>query len=264
MKIGFIGFGNMAHAIANGIIEHNLVEAKDIVAFDPYPNQVSEFKHKIMLSSSALQVMKETKFVFICVKPQMLDEALAGLRGEITDDNIFISIVAWVTVKRISDLLETTRPIVRVMPNTPLMIGKGCTAVARPEGISQSDYDFIFSVFNSIGYAFNLPEEKINEIIPINGSSPAAIYYFAKIFAENAEKDGIDFDEALKAFSYTLIGSAEMMLTSGRSVDELITMVCSKGGTTLAMLDAFRENGFDKAVASGIDACVKRAYELGK
>ena len=132
MEIGFIGFGNMAHAIANGIIEHNLVEAKDIVAFDPYPNQVSEFKHKIMLSSSALQVMKETKFVFICVKPQMLDEALAGLRGEITDDNIFISIVAGVTVKRISDLLETTRPIVRVMPNTPLMIGKGCTAVARP------------------------------------------------------------------------------------------------------------------------------------
>lgn len=264
MRIGFIGFGNMAHAIASGIIEQGLVAKEDVIAFDPLESQVTNFKYNVLLSKSALQVASEAKFVFFCVKPQMLEEAAKSLAGNIGGDTVIISIMAGVTTERLSALLKTDRPIIRVMPNTPLMIGKGCTAVARPDGISDEDFTFAFSVFNSIGYAFELPESKINEIIPVNGSSPAAIYYFAKLFSDNAKKHGIDYDTALKAFCHTLIGSAQMMLDSGKDVDTLIEMVCSKGGTTLAMLDAFKEKDFEGAVSSGFDACVKRAYELGK
>lgn len=264
MKIGFIGFGNMAHAIASGIIENKLVSEADIIAFDTLEKQVADFTFNVVSSSNALQVVNEANIVFLCVKPQMLEDAAESIKGNITDDKVIVSIMAGVTTERLKSLLVTTCPIVRVMPNTPLMIGEGCTAVARPDGISDEDYAFIFSVFNSIGFAFELPESKINEIIPVNSSSPAAIYYFSKIVAESAEKNGISYDTALKAFCYTLKGSAEMLLRAGKSVDELINMVCSKGGTTLAMLDAFKDNGFDFAVKNGLDACVKRAYELGK
>ncbi len=264
MKIGFIGFGNMAHAIATGIIEQNLVSENDITAFDVSSEQITNYKHKVLLSDTALQTAAGSDYLFFCVKPQTLEEAASSLYGKIKSETVIISIMAGVTSSRLKTLLNTERPIVRVMPNTPLMIGKGCTAVARPDGITDRDFDFVFSVFNCIGYAFELPESKINEIIPVNSSSPAAVYYFAKTVAENAENNGIPFDTALKAFCHTLIGSAEMMLRTDKSVDELINMVCSKGGTTLAMLDAFKANGFDSAVNSGLDSCLKRAYELGK
>ncbi|MEA5051346.1 MAG: pyrroline-5-carboxylate reductase [Oscillospiraceae bacterium] len=263
MKIGFIGFGNMASAIADGMLRGGIVPANDIVAYNPHREKIDAFGRGIAAAETAAQAAAQAKYLFLCVKPQMLDEAVPSFRDALRPDAVIVSILAGKTAAQIKESLRTDRPVVRVMPNTPLMLGKGCSALARPADVSVEDFDFIRRVFSASGYAFETTESLINEIIPVNGSSPAAIYYFAKLFADSARKMGVDFDLALRAFAYTLIGSAAMILDSGKDIDTLIQMVCSKGGTTLAMLDALDANGFPDAVEKGIDACVRRAYELG-
>ncbi|MEA4911453.1 MAG: pyrroline-5-carboxylate reductase [Oscillospiraceae bacterium] len=264
MKIGFIGFGNMASAIAGGLISGGVASGRDIVAYNPHREKIESFGQGVTAAASAADAARQARYLFLCVKPQQLSDAAPAFREALREDVVLISILAGVTVDRLRKELQTQRPIVRVMPNTPLMLGKGCSALARPDDICDEDFAFVMRAFSASGYAFETKEDLINEIIPVNGSSPAAIYYFAKLFAQKAAASGIDFDLALRAFAQTLIGSAAMIMDSGKDIDTLIQMVCSKGGTTLAMLDAMNENGFAKSVEQGIDACVRRAYELGK
>lgn len=265
MKIGFIGFGNMATAIAKGMLKNGFALARDIIAYDPLSDKIGAVSSEIRAAKDAAEVVREAKYVFLCVKPQMLQEAADSMKNAIGESTLFVSILAGCSCERLQKALQTDRPILRVMPNTPLMVGVGCTAVCeRPDGMEQDDYDYLFSVFSSMGHAFALPESLFCEIIPVNGSSPALIYTLAKYVAEDASRNGIDYNEALKAFAHTLIGSAQMILQSGKPVDELTAAVCSKGGTTLAMLDALNGGGLADLLTAGYDACVKRAYELGK
>ncbi len=263
-KIGFLGFGNMASAIAGGILKSGLIRETDVVAYDPIRENIDKFSHPIMSSDTALQMAPESKYLFICVKPQMISEALASIVPALTKNHVLVSIAAGVSIERIKKLTDSVCPVVRVMPNTPLLLGCGSTAIAKPDDINEIDYDFVVNVFKCVGTVYEISSDKFNEVIPVNGSSPAFIYLFADIIAKSAKEVGLDYESSLEMFSDTLIGSARMLKESGYSPDELIQMVSSKGGTTVAALEAMKKHGFEDALKEGFSSCVHRAYELGK
>jgi pyrroline-5-carboxylate reductase len=150
------------------------------------------------------------------------------------------------------------------MPNTPLLLGEGATALSKVEPTTDEEFGLVCSIFGACGEYAVLPADKMKEIIAINGSSPAFIYLFAKAFIEYAAEQGISAEAAQKLFAKTLVGSAKMITDSGNTIDELIKMVSSPGGTTLAGLDRLYEGNLVQVVKNACDSCTKRAYELSE
>ena len=260
--IGFLGFGNMANAIAKGIVRDRDL-AVDLSAYDKDSLFLRDYIGLIEESDTALQLASKSRYIFLCVKPQMLKDALEPLAGALTEEHILVSIVAGVTVETIKNMTGRRCPVIRTMPNTPMLLGNGATAIAKPSDISDEDYLFVKSIFETVGAVYEIPQDRFNEVIPVNGSSPAFIYLFSEIIAQEAEKNGLNYDMAVDMFAKTLIGSAMMILESGKTLDELIAMVSSKGGTTVAALSEMHMTGFDDSLKAGIKACIDRAYELG-
>ncbi|MGN0460505.1 MAG: pyrroline-5-carboxylate reductase family protein, partial [Ruminococcus sp.] len=151
-----------------------------------------------------------------------------------------------------------------VMPNTPLLLGKGATALCPSQNISKEDFEIVKDMFALNGTVEVFGEEHMNEIIAVNGSSPAYIYLFAKAMADYAQECGIPYESALNLVVATLEGSAAMLRDSGDSPDTLIKKVSSPGGTTIAALDTLEEYKFYDAVKSAMASCTRRAEELGK
>ena len=150
------------------------------------------------------------------------------------------------------------------MPNTPLMLGCGASAVTERGNVPEDYYDFALRLFSAAGLVTQLPADRMNEIIPVSGSSPAFFFRMVSLMVQAAEKRGIDPETALQMAAKAMEGSARMLLESGRTAAELERQVCSPGGTTLAGLTAFDELGFDRMIDLAFDRCVRRAYELGK
>lgn len=265
-QLGFIGAGNMASAILGGILRSGVLSAMQICATDINPERCSAFSaQEICILPSSLQVVKESRYILLAVKPQNIESALSEAAEAYSPDKIIISIAAGVSAACIRRLLGCEEAkVVLVMPNTPLLIGEGSVAMSRDNKISEEEFTFAKSLFSAAGKVAEIPPSLMNEIIPVNGSSPALIYLLAKVVSEYSQAKGIPYETANRLFCQTLIGSAQMMLQSGKTHQELIDMVTSPGGTTFKMLDGLKECGFSHAVEDSFDRCIKRAYELGK
>ncbi len=262
-KIGFIGAGNMATAIISGISKANL--NVDLYAFDLDRDKIESLsKYSVKPHNTAKELVVNVKYLFLAIKPQNFSQVLADIKDSVTKDIIIISIAAGITGKYISSQLGFDAKIIQVMPNTPLLIGFGATALSRTSLISDDEFNFVQKIFNCAGMTEVVPQDKMNEIIAINGSSPAFIYEFARCFIEYGKSVGIDENICLKLFSQTLVGSAKMITESGYTINELITMVSSKGGTTIAGLVALKQNDLEGTVLNACEKCVERAYELTK
>lgn len=261
-KVGFLGCGNMASAIISGIHKANMDTT--MMGFDINKEQVEKQDCYGVKYMPLAELINECEYLVLAVKPQFLTEAVKDIKTSINRDTVIISIVAGATKQSIDNLFGFDTKSVLVMPNTPLMIGQGATAIAKNDTLDSDKFSFVCDMFSASGMVCLIDEDKLKEIIPINGSSPAYIYNFAKQFINYANEVGIDAKMAKQLFAQTLIGSANMMLQSDDSIDTLIDKVCSKGGTTIAGLDKMKSLGFDECVIEGLKSCTQRAYELGK
>lgn len=265
-RFGFIGAGNMATAILGGILHSGILAPSEICATDLSEEKRRSFAEKgVTPLENAAQVTAQSQFILLAVKPQNIEAVLTESASVFSPDKVIVSIAAGISADCIRRLLncEDTK-IILVMPNTPLLIGYGAVAMSRGEKVSAEEFDFVKKLFSAAGEVEEISPKYMNEIIPVNGSSPAFIYLFAKLVCEYSEKLGIPYETANRLFCNTLIGSAQMMLRSDKSHQQLIDMVTSPGGTTYAMLDALKECDFAHAVEESFDRCIKRAYELGK
>lgn len=274
-NVGFIGAGNMGYAIIKGIAESELNDKVSIYAastsiklfaYDSDNEKVKRLtQFGVELCTSVSEVFKNCKYVVLAVKPQQLGDVLESVEHSfITNDTVIVSICAGITSEFIKSRTIHDAKVVLVMPNTPMLLGEGASALAKVEPTTDVEFDFVCKMFSTCGEIAAIPENKMKEIIPINGSSPAFIYLFAKAFIDYANSVGIDSDVSKNLFSQSLIGAAKMMTDSGYSIDELITMVSSKGGTTIAGLEKLRSGGLEETVLNCCDACTNRAYELSK
>lgn len=265
LKIGFIGAGNMATAIINGMILNKVCNPNDINVFDIDKAKLNIMAEKgVSVCCTAVQAVEDSHIIVLAVKPQNYEEVLNSVRSSVTSDKVFVSIAAGISMGYVTSVLGINCPCVRVMPNTPLLLGCGATAICSSDNIEKSDFDLVYSMFASSGVCRILPEEQMNTVIAVNGSSPAYIYLFAKAMADYAKEQGIDEEAAMELIAATLKGSAEMLLKSGDTPDALIKKVSSPGGTTLAALDTLEKGNFYNNIKEAMNSCTKRAEELGK
>lgn len=265
-KIGFIGAGNMGGAIMKGIAKSKMNSEVEIYAFDMDMKKLDALsEYGVKKCTDANEICDKCSIVFLAVKPQVFEEVLISFKDHVKNETVFVSIAAGITADFIRKTLgNDDAKVILVMPNTPLLLGKGATAIGKAENVPQDKFDFVYNVFKECGEAFVISENKMKEVIAINSSSPAFIYLFAKGFIDYGEKIGIDSDTAKKLFAQALIGSAKMITDSGYTIDELIKMVSSPGGTTLAGLDKLYKGGLTEITGNACEACTKRAYELSK
>lgn len=263
-KIGFIGAGNMATAIIKGLLAQDF-SGDDINVFDVSEEKLSLMRELgVTASASCAQTAAQSDIIVLAVKPQNYPEVLSELKGVVGTDKTVVSIAAGISIDYVRSALGCPCPAVRVMPNTPLLLKKGATALCPSENISEDDKSLVYKMFAGSGVCEYITEDHMNEIISVNGSSPAYIYLFAKAMAEYAEGCGIDYDKAMNLICATLEGSAKMLRESGDSVDTLIQKVSSKGGTTIAALNVLYERNFEQTVKDCMQACTNRAEELGR
>lgn len=263
-KIGFIGAGNMATAIIDGIVRSNPDSAKSITVFDVMPEKLDIMSKKgVSVTTSAKEVVSVSDITVLAVKPQNYAEVLESIREAVDSTKVIVTIAAGISTDYIAKTLDCDCPMVRVMPNTPLLLGKGATAVSR-RNISDEDFEYVYNMFSNGGVVEILDESQMNSVIAVNGSSPAYVYLFAKAMVDYAEKEGIDSASALRLVCATLKGSAEMLENSGDTPDVLIKKVSSPGGTTLKALEKLEEKDFYNSIIEAMDACTKRADELSK
>ena len=264
-KIGFVGAGNMATAIIKGLLSQNNGNPELVNVFDLSVEKCDFIKKMgVNVCKTGVDVMKNSDIIVLAVKPQNYSEVLQELKNDVTPDKTFVSIAAGISIEFVRNSLNCNCPVVRVMPNTPLLLKKGATALCPSDNISDENKQIVYDMFAGSGVCEYISEEHMNEVIAVNGSSPAYIYLFAKAMAEYAENHGIEYNKAMNLICAALEGSAAMLRESGDSADILIEKVSSKGGTTIAALEKFREHGFYEAVQDAMDACTKRAEELGK
>lgn len=259
-RLGVLGTGNMGSAIINGIVESGM--DIEVFAFDKDAEKLSALPVTPCVDEKA--VVSACKYILLAVKPQVLGSVLDELASEVTEDTVFISICAGISQEFIRSKTTDNAKVVLVMPNTPMMLGFGASAMAKGDNVSDEEFAFARSVIGSCGITEVVPMDKMKEIICINGSSPAFVYLFSKGFIDYASANGIDSETALKLFSATLIGSAKMLTESGMTVDQLIKQVSSPGGTTIAGLDMLYAGDIVGSVKDACAACTERAYELAK
>ena len=264
IKFGFIGAGNMGSAIIRGIVK-GCKDSAEIFVFDPDTSKTDALKELgVTAVSSGAEAAEKCKYLFLAVKPQMFEDVLGGLKGHISKDNVIVSIAAGITEEYIRSMTLPEAKVVLVMPNTPFLLGEGATALAKGGFTTEEEFSQVCSVFGMGGKYAVVPNDKMKEIIAVNGSSPAFIYLFAKHFIDYASSVGIDAEAAKELFAQSLTGSAKMMTDSGYTIDELIKMVSSPGGTTLAGLDELYKGSFAEDVRKCCESCTRRAYELSK
>jgi pyrroline-5-carboxylate reductase len=184
------------------------------------------------------------------------------LKQWMRDGTLLVSIAAGITAPWIKRAVGFDCKLILAMPNTPLLLGQGAVALSRVEPAAVEEFLRVKSLFESVGIAEEIPPALMNEVIPVNGSSPAFVYLFAKTIIDKAAEAGIDEAAARNLVAQTLIGSAHMLRDAGKTPQELIDMVCSPGGTTLAAMAELERLGFTEALGAAFDACVRRAKEL--
>ncbi len=262
-KIGFIGAGNMASAIIAGLLKNKIYSNEDLIIYDISEERREYFRAKnIAVADSLLNLIESSRIIFLAIKPQNYESVLTEIKSNVVENKLFVTIAAGISTTYIQNKLGVNCPIVRAMPNTPLLMGLGATALCASENVSRDDFDTIKAIFETASEVEVLPEDKMNEVVSINGSSPAYIYLFVKTMVDWALQKGIDYDIALNLVCKTLEGSALMLKKSGFTPNELIEMVSSPGGTTLEALKSLNENKFCETLKEAMDSCAKRADEL--
>lgn len=265
VQLGFIGAGNMANAIIHGILKNGSYQPGQIHFYDLNAEKSQALtKQGLIFEADALKVVDACDIIVLAVKPQNYQEVLSEIKPAVTAEKLFVTIAAGISIGFIQRALEIPCPVVRAMPNTPLLLGKGATALCQGENVTAEAFERVYELFAASGEVAVLPEDQMNTIIAVNGSSPAYVYLFAKAILDYASAQGIAPEAALRLTCKTLEGSAAMLRESGHTPDELIKMVSSPGGTTLKALEALEAHDFYGALQDAMARCTQRAEELGK
>ena len=262
-KFGFIGMGNMGLAMLKGIL--SLYAPEEITFSDANEERMKKVNQATGVSYelSNAEVANHAKYIVLAVKPQFLDPVLANIKNIVKPDNIIISIVAGVDSSYLANALGADIRIVRAMPNTPALLSEGMTGVCYDETLyTAEEKDEIKKFFQSFGKMRVVPEKMISVVTCVSGSSPAYAYIFIEALADSAVKYGMPRAQAYEFAAQTLLGSAKMVLETGKHPGELKDMVCSPGGTTIAGVAALEEFGFRNAILKATDACYDKATHL--
>ena len=265
MKLLFIGAGKMATALAGGIASKGLFPAQDITACDPSPEAAAAFTQTTgirCVPAATPELAAEADVLLLAVKPQVAEAAVTALPPRKPGVLVF-SICAGIPIARLQKWLGDVR-IVRVMPNTPLLVGQGASCYALAKADDADGAAFAAKVLGALGQAWQVPESALDAVTALSGSGPAYFFAFIEALRAGGEQLGLPGDLAEALAIQTMAGATAMLQQKRGTPAELRVAVTSKGGTTAAALDVMAQRGFNDRVADLMAAAARRSAELGK
>jgi pyrroline-5-carboxylate reductase len=266
LAVGFLGAGQMATALASAWAKAGLLDAARSRAADPFPDARTKFEKTtgIKAVESNRDVAAACDVLVLAVKPQVMAEVLAELRPAVTAAHLVVSIAAGVTLKALADGLGQSARLVRVMPNTPCLVGASATGYSPGPTATPDDAALVERLFGAVGVAYRVPEHLLDAVTGLSGSGPAFVYVFIEALADGGVECGLPRAVAQSLAAQTVLGAAKMVLETGQHPGALKDAVASPGGTTIAGLHALERAAFRAAAMDAVEAATKRSQELGK
>jgi pyrroline-5-carboxylate reductase len=266
LTIGFLGAGKMATALAKGFIRAGLVTSKQIIASDPSASATAEFAKEVGAKTTGFNpdVVKFADVLVLAVKPDQVSGVLADIRDHFTEKHLLISIAAGVPLARLEAGLSAGARLIRVMPNTPALVGASATAFAPAKSASPEDAELAQKLFAAVGLAFQVKESLLDAVTGLSGSGPAYVYMFIEGLSDGGVAAGLPRDVATRLAAQTVLGSAKMVLETGMHPGALKDMVTSPGGTTIEGLHELEKGKMRGTVISAVRAATEKSRKLGK
>jgi pyrroline-5-carboxylate reductase len=266
VRIAFLGAGQMAGALARGWTNAKLVAIEDGIASDPSPEARSNFHERTGWKATPdnRSVVADYDVLVLAVKPQVVSALLKDVGSLLKSRHLLISIAAGITLDRLADETGGACRIVRVMPNTPALLGASAAGYSPGPTATTDDVALVDRLFNSVGKAYRLPEHLLDAVTGLSGSGPAFVYAVIEALSDGGVRMGLPRDVATGLAAQTVLGASRMVLETGLHTGPLKDMVTSPGGTTIAGLHALERGGLRAALMDAVEAATKRANELGK
>lgn len=264
MKVGVIGLGNMAKAIIGGIIEKGGVNPESIYGSDVSAEAVLFAREKLGINAykdDNAAVAKEADILFLAVKPQYLPGAAESFKDAIRPETVIVSIVAGKSIAFLESLFGAHK-IVRCMPNTPALVGEGCTAMTPNKSVSDAEFIMVKDLLSTFGRAIPVGENMMDAVVGVSGSAPAYVFMFIEAMADGAVAAGMPRLQAYEFAAQAVYGSAKLMIDTGKHPGELKDMVCSPAGTTIEAVKVLEEGGFRANVMDAVIAAAERNRSL--
>jgi len=262
--LSIIGLGNMGGALLSGIVHSDLIKKEKIAVFDIDPQKVKRYEKafKVRALYDLKELILSSKYILLAVKPQNISEIMPLLKKYCSvKDNVIISIAAGIPTIYFESNIGNI-PVLRIMPNTPALYGKGVSAVSKGKFVKKEHIDFTESVMSSTGFVVLLDEKFQNLATAVSGSGPAYFYLFCSFLISFAVKNGLDVKTAKRMVINTMLGAGEVLNKTDKTIDELIKSVASPGGTTEKALDSFYGNDLEKIFIEALDAALKRSIKM--
>lgn len=264
MQVGIIGGGQMAQAIIAGAINSGQFQAAEIWVSDPDARRLQFLKDTYGINGCAdnKSTMECAQVIILAVKPQVVAGVLREIYQAVQHKQLIISLAAGITIKYLEDNLPSGTPVVRVMPNTPCLIGQGISVYALGAEVNEAEQAVTAKLLEALGESLCLPEAMMNAVTAISGSGPAYVYLFIEALIDAGVRIGLPRDIAKQLTLQTVLGATKMVAESGQHPAELRNAVTSPGGTTIAAIQAFEQSGFRASIFQAVMAAESRATEL--
>jgi pyrroline-5-carboxylate reductase len=264
-NIGFLGAGKMASALASGFVRAGLASPFLIIASDPVALARSSFSESTggKTTASNLEVVNQAKILLLAVKPDQVGALLAEVSSGLSHEHLVISIAAGITLTKLESMLPAGIRVVRVMPNTPALVGASASGFALGKSATAADAETATRLFSSVGSAFQVKESLLDAVTGLSGSGPAYIYMAIEALSDGGVACGLPRDVATKLAAQTVLGSAKMVLETGIHPGALKDMVTSPGGTTIEGVHELEKGGLRAALINAVRAATEKARRLG-
>ncbi len=269
MEIGFIGLGNMGSAIAKGFYQSDADEPYHIFAYNPTREKLHRFeeqtkrfpgkKNRFIPCQSMEEVLMKSRWIVLGIKPQTYEQVLPRMAEQLETDQVIVSMAAGISIKKIEDFLGQGVPVIRIMPNLPVVAGQGMTALWKNRYVSRETLDLGVQLFETMGKVEVIEEELFHQVIGTAGSSPAYTFMYIQSLMEGAVAQGIPPEQARRLAAQSVLGAAKMVLETDEPLPQLIDRVCSKGGTTIEGVGVLQEENFAQVVHHAWQAVVKKS-----
>jgi pyrroline-5-carboxylate reductase len=265
-KIGFLGAGKMATALAKGFVNAELVFPREVIAADPFEVARNHFAETIgaKVTGQSREVAESANVLILATKPDQVGTVLGEIASAFTKEHLLISIAAGVTIAKLEKGLPTGARVIRVMPNTPALVGAGASAFSLGKSATPSDGELTEKLLSAVGIAMAVKEGLLDAVTGLSGSGPAYVYQFIEALSDGGVAAGLPRDIATRLAAQTVLGGAKMVLETGHHPGALKDQVTSPGGTTIEGLHELEKGQFRGVVISAVRAATEKSRKLGQ
>ena len=264
MKIGFIGCGNMGSAMIGGILKNGVFEKNEIIVSNltEEGSRRSREKLGVVTTLDNCEVVKTANIVILAVKPQFYEEVIGEIKSFLTPQHMIVGIAPGKTLAWLEEKFGKPVKLVRTMSNTPAMVQEGMTGVCKNTYVTESEMEHVCDILRGFGEVEIIPERLIDAVVTVSGSSPAYVFMMIEAMADAAVAEGMPRKQAYKFAAKAVMGSAKMVLETGKHPGELKDMVCSPAGTTIEAVKVLEAAGFRSALMEAMEVCAEKSRNM--